>query len=91
MRTLRVGDHVVFVDALLTRYEALVTGVVSRQPAPTQRYTEPDCNVAYVSVNPLACVPTGRLVVQTAGVAHRTNWVGGSPYWAWPDEVGIPE
>jgi len=82
---------VVFVDALLTRYEALVTEVTLREPVSTVLWTEPDCNVVYVSVNPLACVPTGRLVVQTTSVAHRTNWASGRPYWAWPDEIGIPE
>jgi len=81
-RMLQVRDHVVFVDAVGKRHEALLTEVWG-EAAPCS------VNLVYVSGDPSKTDPYGRQIERETSVVHKSYQSAHGMYWAFADEVGM--
>lgn len=77
------GSHVIYVDSLGVRHEALVT-VFWLYPNMTN---EPGCNLIYVSSDPLKKDTYGRQTEHATSIVHKSMQSAPAFYWIWPDEV----
>lgn len=90
LRQVSVTDHVIFVDPLGKRRNALITAVWGE---PYRQGNEEDGPIYYPSVN-LVIVTTddamsdtyGRQITRTTSVVHKGGQQAHGNYWLFPDE-----
>ncbi len=83
MRTLNVGDHVVFVDQRYVEHDALVTVVWGKEEF--EPGSEPCINLLYVSKNTEKKDDHGRQIERESSVVHKTNQQASAFYWRFKD------
>ncbi len=89
-RKYEVGQHVVYVDRVGTRQDALVTVWWGPGPGGVPGYTsetgEPGCNVVIVSKDAAKTDSYGRQIERETSIVHRSKQPAPAFYWCWPDE-----
>lgn len=86
-KELKTSDHVVYVDQVGRRHEALVTIVWENNPHYSPSTPAPGCNLVFVSGDESKDDPYGRQIERETSVVHKTNQPAHGNYWLWPDEV----
>jgi hypothetical protein len=82
-RTLKIGDHVVYVDPQRVEHAALVTHVwqqIAGGPLP-------GCNLTWVSADEARTDTYGRQIERNTSVVHLSMQPAQACCWRWPDEA----
>ena len=83
---LKVGDHVIYVDAHGQERNALVTIVWAGIPTYVSESGEPGCNVVIVADDAAKDDPYGRQIERWTSVVHKTKQPAHGNYWKRPGE-----
>ena len=81
----KVGQHVVFVDALSVPHDAIVTGGPEQQGWNAE-WGAPWCNVVYVDPDPSRTDSYGRQVSRQTSLTHVTRQSAPGMYWCFAPE-----
>lgn len=82
-RKLRIGDHVLYIDAHRVAHHALVTTVWEQMSGGNG---PAGCNVVIVSGDDAMTDPYGRQIARFTSVVHKSRQPAGGWCWCWPDE-----
>ena len=80
-RTLEVGKHVIYIDPVQKRRDAVVTAVFDKMMGDM-----PGCNVVFVHDDEERHDTYGRQIDRETSVVHKSVQPAPGNCWCWPDE-----